>query len=209
MGESAGDTLRARLVATALAWWDRYGVAPQITSTLSELDAARLVGMSEPEYARDCATRTAVTKGYDFRHEGIRYQVKANRPSGKPGSTATLVNGPRNFDWDRLIWVLYDREYQLVEAWLWEVDAYRARLAPLERIGPPDMRLGHRLFPQSGPAIAPLPQKSASPRPEEVTTVGRKSTQRERMRELYERCGLDGDRTVAAYADAERRGEVE
>ena len=76
-------------MAAALAWQDRYGVAPQITSTLSELDAARLVGMSEPEYAEDCATRTAVTKGYDFRHEGIRYQVKANRPSGRPGSPVT------------------------------------------------------------------------------------------------------------------------
>ena len=140
--------LRSKLVEATLEWQRRYGVAPQITSSLAEYDAAMLVGMSDDEYRADCVGRTAVTKGFDFLHEGVRYQVKGNRPSGKPGSRVTLVSRAKNFDWDRLVWVLYDTQYQLVEAWMWDVAAYRARLAPLKRIGPPEMRGGQRLFPR-------------------------------------------------------------
>jgi hypothetical protein len=137
--------LRGRLVAIALDWERDYGVAPAITSALSEYDAARLVGMSNSEYIADRVDRTAVAKGYDFRFRGLRYQVKANRPSGRPGSFVTLVSAAKNYDWDRLIWLLYDREYRLAEAWLWEVEEYRARLGLLKRLGPREMRLGHRL----------------------------------------------------------------
>ncbi len=111
-------------MSIALEWQGRFGVAPAITSTLSELDAALLIGMTEDEYAHDCAARTAVTKGPDFRHAGVRYQVKANRPSGKPGSPVTLVSKATNLDWDRLIWVLYDVRYRVVEAWMWDASAY-------------------------------------------------------------------------------------
>src|ERR1035441_5418500 len=79
--ESAAQ-LRGRLVEIALRWQKRSGVAPAVTSALSELDAALLVGMSEDEYCSDCASRTAVTRGYDFTHRQHRYQVKTNRPSG-------------------------------------------------------------------------------------------------------------------------------
>ncbi len=139
--------LRAELVRVALAWEQAYGVAPSITNAISEYDAARLVGMSDAEYQADCAGRSAVTKGFDFRFRGLRYQVKANRPSGKPGSFVTLVNGPKNMDWDRLIWILYDREYRLVEAWEWSAADYAAQLAPLKRLGPPLMRRGVRRYP--------------------------------------------------------------
>ena len=74
-----------------------------------------------PSIARDGQKRTAVTKGFDFFYNEIRYQVTANRPSGKKGSKVTLVKqktekkGP--FGWDRLIWILYDGSYEIQEAW--------------------------------------------------------------------------------------------
>jgi hypothetical protein len=109
--------LRSRLVEIALRWQNCFGVAPQITSAISELDAAqKLKGMPEEDYCADCRKRTSVTKGYDFRFRDLRYQVKANRPSGKPGSPVTLVAKAHNYDWDKLIWILYDRNYEIQEA---------------------------------------------------------------------------------------------
>jgi len=52
--------LREELISVALEWQDRYGVAPQITSALSELDAALLVGMSESDYSQFMQDQTAV-----------------------------------------------------------------------------------------------------------------------------------------------------
>lgn len=98
--------LRDRLVLVALEWQRRYGVAPHITAQLSEYDAARLVGMPEDEYSQSRQRDTAVKKGHDFIFNGIRYQIKANRPSGKQGSRVTLVGKARNYEWDRLIWIL-------------------------------------------------------------------------------------------------------
>ncbi len=144
--ESAAD-LRARLVEVALRWQERFGVAPAVTSALSELDAALLVGMADEEYCADCASRTAVTRGCDFTHRGCRYQVKANRPSGRKGSFVTLVGKANNYDWDRLVWILYDRCYQVQEAWEWTVDEYRRQFEAVGRLSPAHMRLGRRLFP--------------------------------------------------------------
>ncbi|MGC9969960.1 MAG: hypothetical protein ABSE56_05160 [Bryobacteraceae bacterium] len=139
--------LRSRLVEVALSWQERFGVAPAITSALSELDAALLVGMSEDEYCSDCNSRTAVTRGCDFTHRGCRYQVKANRPSGRPGSFVTLVGKANNYDWDKLIWILYDRGYTIQEAWEWHVGEYRRRFETVGRLSPTHMRLGRRLLP--------------------------------------------------------------
>jgi hypothetical protein len=144
---TSDSSLRDRLVAAALEWQERFGVAPSITSTLSEYDAALLVGHSPDSFGRDCVNRTAVTKGCDFTFDGRRYQIKANRPSGKPGSFVTLVAKATNYDWDRLIWILYDKEYRLQEAWEWTVDAYATSFAEKGRIAPADMRKGRRLFP--------------------------------------------------------------
>ena len=44
-------TLRNNLVDVALQWQEKYGVAPSITSAVSEYDAAMLVGMKENEYS--------------------------------------------------------------------------------------------------------------------------------------------------------------
>jgi hypothetical protein len=139
-------SLRARLVSAALEWEKSFGVAPSITSALSEYDAARLVGHTDDTFSVDCAGRTAVTRGCDFRHEGRRYQIKANRPSGKPGSFVTLVSKANNYDWDRLIWILYDRTYVLQEAWEWEAAAYEAAFHQKSRLSPSDMRRGRNLY---------------------------------------------------------------
>jgi hypothetical protein len=146
-GSTKAADLRSRLVGIALEWQDYFGVAPAITGVISELDAALLVGMTDEEYGSDCAPRTAVTKGYDFKFRDSRYQVKANRPSGKPGSPVTLVAKAHNYDWDKLIWILYDRKYELQEAWEWNVDDYRKAFESRARLRPEDMRGGHRLFP--------------------------------------------------------------
>jgi hypothetical protein len=44
---STSRDLRKQLVDVALEWEKQFGVAPSITSAISELGAARLVGMSE------------------------------------------------------------------------------------------------------------------------------------------------------------------
>ncbi len=138
--------LRDNLVETSLEWQERFGVAPQITSAISEYDAARLVGCSENAYSLQMAIRTAVGRGYDFIHEDKRYQVKANRPSGKPGSFVTIVAKATNYEWDFLIWVLYDKNYVMQEAWLWQVDAYVKQFDQQKRLAPVDMRKGQCLY---------------------------------------------------------------
>ena len=109
--------LRDKLVETALQWQECFGVAPSITSAVSEYDAAMLVGMTEKEYSEYMQDKTAVSKGADFIFKGIRYQVKANRPSGKKGSFVTMVPKASNYEWDKLIWILYNKNYVIQEAW--------------------------------------------------------------------------------------------
>lgn len=145
--QDSHSPIRTRLVAAALEWQSHFGVAPSITSALSEYDAALLIGHTPETFGLDCQSRTAVTKGCDFTHDGLRYQVKANRPSGKPGSFVTLVAKASNYDWDRLIWILYDKEYRLQEAWEWTVDDYRSAFHDLNRLSPAHMRQGRQLFP--------------------------------------------------------------
>ena len=139
--------LRTRLVQVALEWEKYYGIAPSITTAISELDAALLFGMSLEKYRDDGQIRTAVTRGHDFVWDGLRYQVTANRPSGKKGSHVTLVSRKTTFDWERLVWLLYDRDYNLQEAWFFEASTYQDLFAGKKRLSPADMRHGNRLFP--------------------------------------------------------------
>lgn len=44
-------TLRNKLIDIALLWQENFGVAPSITSAISEYDAAMLIGMPENEYS--------------------------------------------------------------------------------------------------------------------------------------------------------------
>ena len=140
------EDIRTRLVSTALKWEELFGVAPAITSALSEYDASQLVKMPIKEYRSGCKDRTAVTPGYDFIYGKCRYQVKANRPSGKPGSRVTKVGKARNYEWDKLIWILYDKYYELQEAWEWTRRKYRDKFEGVKRLSPNDMRKGKRIF---------------------------------------------------------------
>lgn len=137
--------LRSQLVALTLQWERRFGVAPQVTSALSEYDAASLVGMTEDEYSEAMQGATSVRKGLDFAHKGVRYQIKGTRPSGKPRSKITKVPQANNFDWDVLIWIRYDSQYAIEEAWAWDVNEYRKRFEYATRVSPEDMRLGRAL----------------------------------------------------------------
>ncbi|MEH6592651.1 MAG: hypothetical protein V7746_20460 [Halioglobus sp.] len=134
--------LRQNLVEIALAWQQRYGVAPAITSAVSELDAANLVGMRNDEYSDYMQDKTAVARGHDFIHEGVRYQIKAHRPSGKRGSKITNAGKARNYEWDVLIWIRYNVRYEIEEAWAWDRDEYIAAFDSKSRVSPEDMRQG-------------------------------------------------------------------
>ena len=144
------NPLRDKLVSITLEWEKRYGVAPRITDAISEYDAAMLVGFPEPEYSRFMQGKTAVAKGSDFQYGGVRYQVKANRPSGKPGSRVTLVANAakiaRKHGWDRLIWILYDKNYEMQEAWQWDVEPYKQAFSENQRLSPDHYRKGIKLF---------------------------------------------------------------
>ena len=139
-------TLRNKLVDIALQWQESFGVAPSITSAISEYDAALLVGMTESEYSEYMKDKTAVNKGSDFVFNNQRYQVKANRPSGKPGSEVTKVVKAANYLWDKLIWILYDKQYIMQEAWEWDVDKYKLDFDQKSRISPNDYRKGKCLY---------------------------------------------------------------
>ena len=141
---------RVRLIDAALDWERRFGVAPSITSVLSEFDAAILVGHTPESFSLASVGRTAVSRGHDFVFDGLRYQVKANRPSGKPGSFVTLVPKAKNYEWDRLIWLLYDSRFQIEEAWLWLVDNYRRAFDSVSRLSPKHMRGGQCIRPGAG-----------------------------------------------------------
>jgi len=144
---------RQKLVEAALEWQEKYGVAPQITSSLSEYDAAMIVGMTDQAYSAFMQDKTAVSKGSDFIFKEIRYQVKANRPSGKPGSKVTLVAKAANKDWDKLIWVIYDKNYQIQEAWEWEKNEYFQAFENKKRLSPADYRKGRCLFLQNDKSV--------------------------------------------------------
>ena len=139
------STIRNQLVETALAWERSFGNAPSITTVLSEYDAAMLVGMTEEQYSHCMKGATSVQKGYDFKFNGLRYQVKGNRPSGKPGSFVTWVPKATNYEWDRLVWVLYDSKYEIQEAWVWEVTKYKEEFDAVKRLSPAHHRKGNRL----------------------------------------------------------------
>ena len=138
--------LREKLVEIALQWQESFGVAPSITSAISEYDAAMLVGMSETEYSDYMMDKTAVSKGTDFVFKDVRYQVKANRPSGKKGSFVTMVPKASNYEWDRLIWILYDKYYVIQEAWEWKVEDYKSAFHNIKRLSPNHYRKGKCLI---------------------------------------------------------------
>lgn len=137
--------LRNRLVSVALEWERVFGVEPWILSALSEYDAARLVGHTDESYRKNRLGRAALTYGSDFSYNGLRYHIKANRLSGKLDSFITRVAEARNYNWDILVWLLYDHNFRIEEAWEWEVEQYRAEFEGRSPLSPLDMRQGKRL----------------------------------------------------------------
>ena len=137
--------LRDQLVDLALKWQARYGVAPSITSSLSEFDASRLIGMHEAEYSAYMKDKTAVSRGHDFTYRGVNYQIKAHRPSGKPGSKITNAEKAKNYKWDVLIWIRYNEKYVIQEAWAWDRAHYIEKFEQKKRVAPEDMRYGKQL----------------------------------------------------------------
>ena len=117
-----------------------------LTMRKSEYDAALLVGMTEKEYSDYMQDKTAVSKGTDFIFNKTRYQVKANRPSGKKGSFVTMVPKATNYEWDKLIWILYDKNYVMQEAWEWCVKDYQAAFDGVKRLSPNHYRKGKCLY---------------------------------------------------------------
>jgi hypothetical protein len=100
------SNLRRELVKAALKWQKKYGVGPSITSSLSEYDAAKIVGMTDKEYSAFMITpnsegrrRSGVSRGYDFEFKGKKYQIKGSRPSGLNGSKVTWVRKAANYNW--------------------------------------------------------------------------------------------------------------
>jgi hypothetical protein len=139
------EELREQLVRAALAWERAYGNAPMITTVLSEYDAALLVGCSTESYSRAMRGVSVVQKGHDFIFNGAKYQVKGNRPSGKRGSFVTWVPKATNYQWDFLVWILYDSQYRIKEAWQWDVAAYVEAFDSVKRLSPAHLRHGTRL----------------------------------------------------------------
>ncbi|MCB1201778.1 MAG: hypothetical protein KDK41_14110 [Leptospiraceae bacterium] len=130
--------MREKLVKLAKKWEKDYGVMPQIISAVSEYDAAMFVGMKEKQYSDEMQNVSAVRKGYDFEYNGKRYQIKANRPSGKKGSTITRAGKPRNTDFDELIWIEYNQDFTIKGAWQVSVSVYRKKMQHLKYLSPKD-----------------------------------------------------------------------
>ncbi len=148
--DKAFRALRKDLAQIALEWESKFGIAPAITSAISEYDAATLLGYSEEEYSKNMNGRTAVSKGHDIIVKGKKYQIKANRPSGKKGSKVTLVAPAKNFEWDKLVWILYNEKYVMQEAWEFDKETYKKLFfvdGKVKRISPYDMRKGKRIYP--------------------------------------------------------------
>ena len=122
----------------------------KVISTGVTISSYRNLGQSSSAPAVDAYASamqgcSAVQKGHDFTFNGVKYQVKGNRLSGKPGSAVSWVPKASNYDWDYLIWILYDSRFEIQEAWEWHVADYRSAFDSVKRLSPAHMRRGKRL----------------------------------------------------------------
>lgn len=138
--------LRKALIGIALKWEHDYSVLPRTGDALSEFDAAMLVGHTPESFGEVMVGMTAVQKGFDFRIGNIRYQIKHNRPSGKKGSKITNAGKAKGLDqWDKWIWIRYDRIFVIEEAWLWTSEDFWSAFELDEGLTPEKMRQGKSL----------------------------------------------------------------
>lgn len=141
------EELKNQLIKSCLDWERLIGVAPHITSAISEYDAMKLVGMSEQEILQQSGGKTAVQKGHDFIYKYVKYQVKANRPSGKKGSSVTITSKAKNYEFDKLIWILYNTNFVIKTAYKLDVKDYKDRLGHLKYVRPNDLiKNGHKIL---------------------------------------------------------------
>jgi len=142
-------TIRDQLVETILKWERTFGFfsgQSGITAAVSEYDAAMLIGQTEAEYIASVRGRSSVSRGYDFVFKGQRIQVRANRPSGLPGSN--VWNAGRKAGtglWDILIYVLYDENYVIQAAYKFDHDTYHKIFSGKTSLRLEDMRRGEQL----------------------------------------------------------------
>jgi hypothetical protein len=137
--------LRDRLIHSILEWQEKYGNAPHITPTISEYDAARLVGMSEEEYAQRERGRTPASRKFNFIYKEKRYRVFGSRQFSEGPGRAVIHKKPTNYEWDYFICILYNRPYVIEEAWLWNVASFEEYFDQNDRMPLNDMRSGQRL----------------------------------------------------------------
>ena len=131
------------ILIVATAKLQIFGDLPKGLSPFLQAQLNFLSDTNNSEYMKD---KTAVSKGADFVYKNTRYQVKANRPSGKKGSRVTMVPKASNYEWDKLIWILYDKEYEIQEAWEWSVQDYKLDFDNKKRLSPDDYRKGKCLY---------------------------------------------------------------
>jgi len=53
-----------------------------------------------------------------------------------------MVPKAKNYNWDILVWILYNKYYQIEEAWAWPVDEYRLQFHETKRLSPKHYRAG-------------------------------------------------------------------
>ena len=138
------ESLRSRLCESALNWQEKYRTIPHIMSAISEYDAARIIGMSEEEYAERRRGRGPT----DFVHGGNRYRVRGLRREEGGGRPNSLVihRRPTNYEWDYFIFILYNKSYEIREAWIWCAASYREYFDRNDNMTLNDMRLGENLL---------------------------------------------------------------
>lgn len=137
--------LRDLLVQISLEWERRFGVIPHVLGAISEYDAAKLVGGNlRIGEGRDKGF-TPITKGVDFRKDGIAYQVKARRPG--PNKRVRRAPKAKNYAWNKFVWILYNHDYRMIEASEFDVNSYRKLFDLKPRLTPNDMRKGKKIYP--------------------------------------------------------------
>lgn len=140
------ETSRPRLVEMAFDWERRFGVAPVPLSWISEYDVVRLLGLFDDSFAFHCVRFMVVTDG-DVTVGKTRFSVNADRPDVRPAAYLTQVAHSSGYGWDKLYWMLYDKQYELCEAWELPIFDRDQDLDERLRLTPADLRRGTRLFP--------------------------------------------------------------
>jgi len=143
-------TNRDQLVQIILKWEDLFGFFPGqagITAAISEYDAAiNILKHSETEYKASIKHRTAVSRRFDFEFNNEKFQVKANRPGRHRGATVRNAGKKVKTDgWDILIYILYDEDYKIQEAYQFDSETYERKFSDRTSLRLEDMREGENL----------------------------------------------------------------